>query len=337
VRAQPILIRAPNHLGDFVLALPALAAAPDTAILVARRLAPLAALALPGRTVIPLEAGLTGYLAGVARLRHARFAGAILLTPSFSSALLTRLAGISACRGSATDGRSGLLSDPVPAGVFDGVHRAAEYWHLVTGSFPESLPLPSISIPAEPRLAWRATAAAREGLVAVFPGSNASARRWDSAQFAELVQRLVDAGHPVAVLGGKRERDLTASVAGRSGIDLGGKTDLVALAACLSECRLLITNDSGPMHLAAALGTPTISLWGAGDPVRTAPIGAQQVILRHAELPCVPCVRNQCPRRGRGTLLPEAHRECLALIGGDEVWRRAVEVLRGPKESAQAM
>jgi lipopolysaccharide heptosyltransferase II len=337
VRAQSILIRAPNHLGDFVLALPALTAAPDSAILVARRLAPLAALALRGRPVIPLAAGPIGFLAGVARLRRPRFSRAILLTPSFSSALLTRLAGISACRGRATDGRSALLSDPVPTAVFDGVHRAAEYWHLVTGSFPPRLPAPAITLPAEPVLAWRATPAAREGLVAVFPGSNAPARRWDPARFAELVHRLAAAGHPVVVLGGEKERDLTESVAGRSAIDLGGKTDLVALAACLSECRLLITNDSGPMHLAAALGTATISLWGAGDPARTAPMGDHQVILRHPELPCVPCVRNRCPRHGRGTMLPEAQRECMALIDLEEVWHAALAALGGPKEGARAM
>jgi heptosyltransferase-2 len=328
VRAQPILIRAPNHLGDFVLALPALAAAPDSAILVARRLVPLARLALPGRTVIPLEAGVAGYLGGIATVRRGSFARAILLAPSFSSALLMRLAGIPERRGSATDGRSRLLSDPVPPHRFDGVHRVAEYWHLVTGSYPEGLPPPSITIPAEPLLAWRNTPAAREGLVAVFPGSNAPARRWEPDRFAELVHRLAGAGHPVAVLGGEQERDLTERVAGRSAIDLGGKTDLVALAACLSECRLLITNDSGPMHLAAALGTATISLWGAGDPARTAPLGARQVILRHAELPCVPCVRNRCPRRGRGTRLPEAQRECMALLEVEEVWRCAVTALR---------
>jgi ADP-heptose:LPS heptosyltransferase len=73
------------------------------------------------------------------------------------------------------------------------------------------------------------------------------------------------------------------------------------------------------MHLAAAVGTPVVSLWGAGEPRETGPLGPRHAVLRHPELPCVPCRRNACPRSGRGTFLPEAARECLALVTVDEV------------------
>ncbi|MBA2572387.1 MAG: hypothetical protein H0V06_05050, partial [Gemmatimonadetes bacterium] len=67
------------------------------------------------------------------------------------------------------------------------------------------------------------------------------------------------------------------------------------------------------------VGTPTISLWGAGDPAVTAPLGRSHKLIRRAELPCVPCVKNECPRRGRGYVLDDAHRECMRLIQVDDI------------------
>ena len=122
----------------------------------------------------------------------------------------------------------------------------------------------------------------------------------------------------VLVFGGPQERRLTAQVAGEAAVDLGGRTDLPMLAAGLAECALLVSNDSGPMHLAAAVGTPTVTLQGPADPAVTRPLGGRHVMLRHPELPCVPCVKNVCPRRGRGYVLPDATRECLRLISVDD-------------------
>jgi ADP-heptose:LPS heptosyltransferase len=101
------------------------------------------------------------------------------------------------------------------------------------------------------------------------------------------------------------------------------------LAAGLAECDILITNDSGPLHLAAAAGTRTLSLWGAGDPAETGVRGAAHTLLRHPELPCVPCVRNECPRHGAGYVLPEAERECLQLIRAADVLS-AVHAMAAP-------
>jgi heptosyltransferase-1 len=68
------------------------------------------------------------------------------------------------------------------------------------------------------------------------------------------------------------------------------------------------------MHLAAAVGTPTVSLWGAGNPAITGVVGDRHVRLQRSDLACVPCVKNECPRRGAGYILPDAELECMALI-----------------------
>lgn len=323
-----LIIRAPNHLGDLVMALPAIRAVQPADVLVARWLAPVLELAqLPGE-VIPLERGRRAVLAAARELRRRRYERGILLAPSFSAALVFALGAVKERRGDPTDGRGLLVTDPVPAAAMAAMHRSATYHVLASGRVPDPLPAPRLHVPEALRAAWAALSASLPGGVApadarrtvgIFPGSNASSRRWEQGRFAELVGRLAARGERVVVLGGPTERDLTAAVAGRDGVDAGGRTDLPLLAAALAACDVVVTNDSGPMHLAAAVGTPVVAVWGAGDPARTRPLGDGHLLLRRSELPCAPCVRNDCPRTGRGYVLPEAERECLRLIGVDDV------------------
>ena len=322
------VIRAPNHLGDLVLALPALSASRGADILVTRRLIPVLELSGSQGQILPFDRGAAGFLRAVRVLRRGRYDKAILLTPSFSSALVFRSAGIPARRGTATDRRSTLLTDQVSLQRFTGLHRSTAYFVLVTGGIPTQTPAPRIEIPATLQERWRALSGLAPGGIGIFPGSHAASRRWPPERFHELTRRLVDHGQRVVVLGGPAELSLTAQVGAGGGFDAGGKTDLPLLAAALADCALLVTNDSGPLHLAAAVGTPTVSLWGAGDPQITGPVGKRHRLLRHPELPCVPCVLNECPRHGKGTQLPEAERECLALISVDEVERAVVEAVK---------
>ena len=94
----------------------------------------------------------------------------------------------------------------------------------------------------------------------------------------------------VVVFGGRSERELTRAVAGTSALDAGGRTVAALLAAALHACHIPVSNDTGPMHLAAAVGTPTVSIRG-----------------------------NECPRRSPGTMLPEAHRKCVSLMLVEDV------------------
>lgn len=291
-----MIVRAPNHLGDVVLALPALHAA-HADVLVRASLAPLLHLARLDGRIIPFN----GIMDGALALRAARYDRGVLLPPSFSSALIFALGGVTARRGTDTDGRRLLLTDPVPVRSFAGLHRATQYMRLVGADADPVLPPLDIPRPSH------------EGrVVGVFPGGNAPSRRWDPDRFAELVRRLSKRGDRVVVFGGPTERQLTARVAGDAATDLGGRTDLAQLATGIASCDVLVTNDTGPLHLAAAVGTPTVSLWGAGDPKVTGPLGAGHRLLRHPELDCVPCTKNDCP------LAVDRYR-CLTLITVDDV------------------
>lgn len=324
------------------MALPALAAAPEADVLVARGLVPLLGLvpgfgmvadgegapgegegeARPGarRRVIPFDRGWRGTARAAGALRRGRYGRGVLLTPSFSSALVFTLGGVPERRGAATDGRRVLLTDPVEPEALAGLHRAASYVALVTGRAPERPPVPRLVVPGALRARWREVTGLADGpVVGIFPGGNASSRRWDPERFAAVARRLAGEGARVVVFGGPSERGLAAEVAGDVALNVAGRTDLPLLAAGLAACDLLITNDTGPMHLAAAVGTATISLWGAGDPAETGPLGEGHVLLRRPDLPCAPCVRNECPRRGRGYILPEAERECLRLVEVSDV------------------
>jgi heptosyltransferase II len=317
------VVRAPNHLGDLVMALPALEAAEPSDILVAATIAPLLTMARLTGKVLPLTRGTAGFISAATQLRRRHYGRAVLLTPSFSSALLFAAAGIPQRRGTDTDARRLLLTDSVASYPFTKLHRAAMYWTLVTARTIPSTLQPKLTIPDEARARWKAlglpSGVGGGPLFGIFPGGHAPSRRWAPASFAALTARLAARGAQLVVFGGPAERDLTARVAANHAVDLGGQTDLPLLAAGLEACSLVISNDSGPLHMAAAVGTPTISFWGAGDPRNTRPLGPDQRLLRHTELPCVPCTRNVCPRSGRGTRLPDAHNECLALITVDEV------------------
>lgn len=323
------VIRAPNHLGDVIMALPAMVA-DGSDIVVRRWLAPLLEMArLPAR-VLPFDRGFAGWTDAVKMLRRERFETGTLLTPSFSAAWLFRWGGVAHLRGTATDGRSWLLGDRIPRETLKDRHRINQY-KLLMGQDPDTEALNHLLTPPEDRVAeWR-TRLEGELVVGLFPGSNATARRWPVERFGAVARSLADRGARVVVMGGAGERSLTNAVAEAEPrtLDAGGATDLVGLAALLSICDLVVTNDTGPMHLAGAVGTPTITLWGPSDPAEVHPVGARDRRVTGAPLPCKPCFKNECPRSGAGTVLEEANEECMRLISEDQVMEVVRQVLDG--------
>jgi len=321
------IVRAPNHLGDVVMALPALAA-DGSDVMVVSWLAPLLEMAgLPGR-ILPFDRGFRGFRRAVAMLRTEGYGEGALMTPSFSAAWLFRWGGVSRLRGTDTDGRGLLLSDRVPREALRGRHRILQY-KLLLGQDPDGEPeVHSIVPPAEAVTAWRERLGGGS-VIGLFPGSNAPARRWPAERFRSLARALAERGRRVAVFGGSGDRTLTHDVAREieGVVDVGGATDLVGLAAALSVCDLLVTNDTGPMHLAGAVGTPTVTLWGSSSPAEVRPVGARDARVTGPDLPCKPCFKNHCPRTGSGTILPEAHVECMRLITLDEVTKVTLALL----------
>ena len=336
--AGGLVVRAPNHLGELILALPALhhAAAVERQAgrgLFVQYMAGLEPiLDMAGLDVEKLSLrDRRAIRAGGRQIRDTGARRGVLLTPSASSALMFRLGGLGSRRGTDGGWRASLLTDRVPRGPLLEGHRVHEFLALVGGPTEGDPPAPVL------RLSGGTEHPSRDGeprVVALFPGSNAESRRWPAGRFSALAQRMASAGRRVLVLGGPGEEVLTGVVASAGAAfgvceDLGGRTDLTGLAEVLAGCDVLVTNDTGPMHLAAALGTPVVALEGPADIRQTRPLGARVQLVGRFDLPCVPCVRNRCPRSGAGTELTEARNECMWLISVDEVEQAVVELLDG--------
>jgi heptosyltransferase-2 len=136
-------------------------------------------------------------------------------------------------------------------------------------------------------------------LMGISPGASfGSAKRWDRERFQQVAAEMVNQGMAVVVLGTEQERELgdyiLHGLPGHQAVNLAGETDLRLLMAIIRECRWLLTNDSGPMHLADALGTPVVALFGSTDSSWTGPQAAHHQILQ-AEVPCSPCFMRECP------------------------------------------
>lgn len=324
------VVRAPNHLGDVVVALPALAADGGD-VLVRSWLAPLVEMAgLPGKT-LPLGPGGRGWWGAVRALRAGGYREGGLLTPSFSAAWLFRWGGVARLRGTATDGRSWLLRERVPREELRAHHRINQY-RLILGQDPGLEPrYHRLAPPSAVVEAWAGRLGDGGPWVGFVPGSNAPSRRWPAERFAGVARALARRGARVVVVGGPAERPVTARVAEAApgAVDAGGDTDLAGLAALLSLCDVVVSNDTGPMHLAASVGVPTVTLWGPSPPDEAAPPGPEHRRVEGPALPCRPCFRNACPRAGRGTMLAEARDECLHLIQEDQVTRAVEALLEG--------
>jgi heptosyltransferase-2 len=320
-----ILVRAPNWVGDVVLSLPALR---DV-----RRCFPAARLevlarpwvaelyrAVPGVDAV-LES--RGHSADVASLRG-RFDLGLLLPNSFGTALVLWRAGVPERWGYATDGRGALLTRRcrVPASIR---RRSQVYYYRAMleglGLAVEGEPDASLACPEEWAARGRALLGDDGPWIGVNPGAfYGTAKRWPPERFAaaaDLVARRT--GARVAIVGGAAERPLGEAIAEQvraPSLVLCGETTLGDLVGVLSGLRLLLTNDSGPMHLAAALGTPVVAVFGSTDWTETAPVSPRARVVRE-ETECAPCLLRECPIDHR----------CMTRVGVDRVASAALELV----------
>jgi lipopolysaccharide heptosyltransferase I len=143
--------------------------------------------------------------------------------------------------------------------------------------------------------------------VALLPGTQWATKKWPAHHFAQLGAGLARLGLRCVVLGSGADREAGAAIAAaapNSTTDLTGRTSLVESAYIIANCALAVGNDSGPMHLAAALGVPVVALFGPTDPARTAPYGRGHVVLQ-APVPCLRCRRRRCPVSCMERITPE--------------------------------
>lgn len=332
-----LLLIKPSSLGDIVHALPTLAALkslfPQAAVswVVKRQWAGLVERAEGVDEVIAVSDGLRGWLSQVPRIRAERFDLVVDLQGLLRSGSLAWISGCARRVGLAT-GREGspwfyTERVPVPTGRIHAVDR----YLLVAAALGASRAEP-------PAFRFRdrpddeqavAQLLQKEGVPRDRPwlAMNVSARwvtkRWPAAHFAETADALTRDGlGPVVFIGGASERAETEGVRTMmrtKAVDLTGQTAVGLLPTLLRQAAVLITNDSGPMHIAAAVGTPVVALFGPTDPLRTGPYGQGHSILTH-DVECRPCLSRHCHHS-----IPMA---CLSDISPDRVVKAVRERVR---------
>jgi heptosyltransferase-2 len=330
-----VLLKLPSWLGDLVMAAPTVAAihrARPGATLVAEAPAPYLSLAarLPGVAETTIAEGARGTRALAAarrRLRALRLDAAVVFPRGVRAALGAFLARVPVRVG--FDGRGPLLTHPVPGWrPLRTAHRSAWYG-LLAGAFgaspgpPERLVAPPEAVEDARRLLGSLGRRGDRPLVLLEPAASyGPAKCWPAERYGDLAARLLEAGAEVLTVGTEASRDVERRVAERAGPGLlrgAGKTpDVLSLLAVLSEASLLVSNDTGPMHLAAAAGTPVLALFGATDPVATGPLGPGPRRIVWDPEPCSPCLLRTCPVPGH---------PCLEKIGVERVLAEALSML----------
>jgi len=342
VGPQKVAVFVPNWVGDAVMATPALAAL--RARLAGARIAafarPYVREVLNGAEYLDEVRGLESLKAGAparalfadaAALRKEGFELAVLMTNSFRTAAFARMAGIKSRLGYARDGRGFLLTERVKAAKEGGHFRPSPmvdyYLELVAAAG-------AVSKDRRMRLAVTAeeSAAAREilerfrvdlskPLAVVNPGAAfGSAKCWPAERFAAVADGLAEKGFEVVVETSPKERDIGEAIgkASATGLKSVWRADigLGALKALVARAAVLVTNDSGPRHIGAALGIPVVTIMGPTDP-RWSQTGYEREAILRKDVECAPCMLRVCPKDHR----------CMTLITAQDVVRAAEDVM----------
>ncbi|MGO8736238.1 MAG: lipopolysaccharide heptosyltransferase II [Terriglobia bacterium] len=340
---KKIMVRATNWIGDAVMSLPAIEALharfPDSEIVLVSK--PWVSEiywnhpAVSRQIVYDAEGehrGARGFWKLVRKLRSERFDAALLLQNAFHAAWMAWCARIPIRIGYARDGRSSLLSEAVelpPPAAYG--HQVYYYLQLLfrCGIIERPKTLQEVRLHlADSEQKWAVKQlqtvglGGRRFLVGLSPGASfGAAKRWLPDRYANLADRLIDGlGADVLIFGSHAEKPLAEAVARameHTPVLVAGKTTLREFMALLAKCHLVITNDSGPMHVAAALGLPLLAIFGSTDERATGPVGLRVRIVKHP-VKCSPCGLHQCPIDFR----------CMTGISVDDVYTAALESVK---------
>lgn len=269
-------------------------------------------------------------------LREKKFNLAVLLPNSFESALTAKLAGIPKRTGYAKDGRSMLLTSAVKVPEWKSERHEVFYYLNLIDTLengpeagqpgPGDTPVTDLNVSEERRAKARETLRdlgldPAKRTVALGVGStNSRAKRWPATSYARLNDRLQeDLSANVVLVGGREELDVSREVFDGSRskpVVLTGETDLAEAVAVLAEADLLISNDMGLAHIAPAVGTRTIVIFGPTNPETTRPFSDNAVVIREG-VDCSPCMLRDCPIDHR----------CMTRISVDNVFEKARSAL----------
>ena len=340
---QRILVRSTNWVGDAVMSIPALEAL--------RARFPRAEIVLLSKPWVSElywhhpavnrqiiykpqgeHRGSLGFLKLVRELQEEQFDAAVLFQNAFHAAWMAWMARIPLRIGYARDGRTLLLHDPVepPLPAAYG-HQVYYYLQLLfrAGIIAKPQPVEEIRLRlTEAERTWATRKLDGLGLqgprflVGLAPGAAfGPAKRWLPERFGGLADRLIGAlNADVLIFGSAAERPLAekiASVMKHTPAIAAGETSLRQLLALMARCRLIVANDSGPMHLAAALGVPLVAVFGSTDERATGPLGSRVRVVRRG-VECSPCGLRECPIDFR----------CMADLSVEEVYRATLELVK---------
>jgi lipopolysaccharide heptosyltransferase II len=268
--------------------------------------------------------------------RPERYDLAINFEPDIRSNLLLAASGSGWTAGYRNGGGAPLIDLALDYDV--RAHTTDNARRLVASAFGR-VPRPrlerTLSIPSSVRAAAATRLGGASGpLVGVHVSGGRAIKQWDPERFAEVALRLTAATAATIVLtGSDGDRVLVDRVAAALPrdrvLDVAGSLDLLNVAAIIERLDLLVTGDTGPMHLAAAVGTPIVAVFGPSDPSRYAPRGPRDIVVR-VDLPCSPCNRIRLPPARCVGHTPD----CLASVDADSVFAAAMSILAAPREEA---
>ena len=350
---ERIVVRGTNWVGDAVMTIPALREL--------RRILPDAHITLATRSstkalfdeadfiddLLVYDRFPRGVLSAIRQTkdwRARRFDLAVLLQNAFEAALIGFCARVPARIGYSTDGRGLLLTHPLAIPAWRGARHEVFYYLNIISELEKLLNDESDVMQREPvfdlTVSQKRRSEAREllvtngahldrQLVALCPGStNSRAKRWPAERFAMLADKVIgESGADVVLVGSADEKGVSENVAGLmqlTPVILTGRTDLAQAVAVLSLADVLVTNDTGPAHISAALNRPTLVIFGPTDPVTTRPFSTSSEVIRRPP-DCAPCMLRDCPIDHR----------CMTAIVPDEVFVRVSALLKQHRVGAQ--
>ena len=324
-----IVVRAPNWIGDSVLALPAVRSLsknfPEAQIWIAAKnwVKDLyhAQDFIKGIIPLPTDSDIKSLRRSAKTIKALQFDTGVLLTNSFGSALLFYLAKIPHRWGYSRDGRGFLLTRKVSLKKRKNPSHQADYYMALISGLGMKIHSPNLflSLTREEKEGARKLLLShgielKRPLVILNPGASyGPAKRWPAQNYAELGRLLQNRNKAnILITGAADEDELARTIASlmvTKPLVLTGQTDLRKLAGFISQSALFVTNDSGPMHMANALGVPVVAIFGPTDPSITGPFQDPAVVIKKDTV-CWPCSYRDCPFDHR----------CMTAIAPEEIF-----------------